>query len=240
VSSESFSSPASSHIYTAGLEANRPFTLRIVAVDAAGDYSGYSNAVSFTLPPDTTPPTKPVVSLTDVGPTHVSLAWSSTEDGPNIWFTVLMNGNLISQGSKKTSATFVPLEPETTYTFTVQARDFGGNLSPISDPITVTTEPSNPNDVTPPTPPTNLGENHWGDGEIHVSWTQSADDLDEQRFIRYDVYVNGVLSDTTVGSGFSLVYSPGTGGLVTVLVIAVDTAGNESKPASITIDMDQA
>jgi chitinase len=148
-----------------------------------------------------------------------------------------MNGNLISQGSKKTSVTFVPLEPKTTYTFTVQARDFGGNLSPISDPVTVTTQPSNPNHVTPP--PMNLGENHWGDGEIHVSWTQSTDDLDEQRFIRYDVYVNGVLSDMTVGSGFSIVYSLGTGGLVTVSVIAVDTAGNESAPASITIDMDQ-
>jgi len=148
-----------------------------------------------------------------------------------------MNGNILSQGSRKTSATFGPLEPETTYTFTVQARDFGGNLSPISDPVTVTTEPSNPNDVTPP--PTNLGENHWGDGETHVSWAQSTDDLDEQRFIQYNVYVNGVLSDTTVGSGFSIVYSPGTGGLVTVSVIAVDTAGNASAPASITIDMDQ-
>jgi hypothetical protein len=148
-----------------------------------------------------------------------------------------MNGNLISQGSKKTSVTFVPLEPKTTYTFTVQARDFGGNLSPISDPVTVTTQPSNPNDVTPP--PMNLGENQWGDGEIHVSWTQSTDDLDVQRFIQYDVYVNGVLSDMTVGSGFSIVYSLGTGGLVTVSVIAVDTAGNESAPASITIDMDQ-
>jgi len=103
----------------------------------------------------------------------------------------------------------------------------------------VTTEPSNPNDVTPPTTPTDLSEMHWGDGEIHVSWTQSTDDFDEQRFIQYNVYVNGVLSDTTVGSGFSMVYSPGTGGLVTVSVIAVDTAGNESAPASITIDMNQ-
>jgi hypothetical protein len=53
------------------------------------------------------------------------------------------------------------------------------------------------------------------------------------------VSVNGVLSDTTVGSGFSIVYSPGTGGLVTVSVIAVDTASNASAPASVTIDMDQ-
>ncbi len=113
-----------------------------VGVDAAGNASGYSNSVTFTLPRDTTPPTKPAVSLTDVGPTHVSLAWSSTEDGSNVWFTVFMNGTSISQGSKNTSGTFGPLEPETTYTFTVQTQDFGGNLSPLSDPITVTTEPS--------------------------------------------------------------------------------------------------
>jgi chitodextrinase len=240
VSSETFPGPASSRTYRAGLEANRSFTLRIIAKDAAGNYSGYSNSVTFTLPSDTIPPTKPAVSLTDVGPTHVSLAWSSTEDGPNVWFSVFMNGNRIIYGSRDTSATIGLLEPETTYTFTVQAQDFGNNQSPLSDPITVKTEPSNPNDVTPPTTPTNLSEMHWGDGEIHVSWTQSTDDFDEQRFIRYNVYVNDVLSDTPVGSGFSIVYNtnPGGGGLVRVTIIAVDTAGNQSAPASITINMD--
>jgi hypothetical protein len=177
--------------------------------------------------------------LTDVGSTHVSLAWSSTEDGPNVWFTVFMNGTTISQGSRNTSGTFGPLEPETTYAFTVQAQDFGGNVSPISDPVTVTTEPSNPDDARPPTPPTDLNESHWSDGEIHVSWTQSTDDVDEQRFIQYDVYVNDVLDHTLVGSGFTIVYNPGVGGLVTITIIAVDSAGNESAPASITVDMDQ-
>jgi hypothetical protein len=240
VSSETFPGPASSRVYRAGLEAGRSFTLRIVARDAAGNYSKYSNTVTFTLPADVTPPAKPVVSLTDVGPTHVSLAWSSVEDGPNVWFNVYKDGSPVSMGTRNTSGTFHLLTPETSYTFTVQARDFGGNASPMSDPITVTTEASNPNDVTPPTTPTNLGESHFGDGEIHLTWTQSTDDFTEQRFIRYDVYVNDILSDITVGSGFSIVYNnnPGGGGLVTVTIIAVDTAGNESAPASITINMD--
>src|SRR6266545_2638854 len=81
-SSETFPGPASSRIYRAGLEAGRSFTLFIVARDAAGNYSKQSNTVTFTLPRDTIPPTKPVVSVTDVGSTHVSLTWSSTEDGP--------------------------------------------------------------------------------------------------------------------------------------------------------------
>jgi hypothetical protein len=39
-SSESFPAPASSHTYRAGLEAGRSFSLRISAVDAAGNSSG--------------------------------------------------------------------------------------------------------------------------------------------------------------------------------------------------------
>ena len=49
-----------------GLEAGRSFTLRIVARDAAGNYSKYSNTVTFTLSRDTTPPTKPAVSVNGV------------------------------------------------------------------------------------------------------------------------------------------------------------------------------
>jgi hypothetical protein len=69
VSSETFPGPASSRVYRAGLEAGRSFTLFIIARDAAGNYSKQSNTVTFTLPRDTTPPAKPIVSVTDVGPT---------------------------------------------------------------------------------------------------------------------------------------------------------------------------
>src|SRR4029450_12091018 len=102
VSSETFPGPASSRVYRAGLEAGRSFTLFIIAKDAAGNSSRQSNTVTFTLPRDTTPPTKPVVSVTDVGPTHVSLAWSSVEDGPSVWFNVTMNGNMVMSGQRDT------------------------------------------------------------------------------------------------------------------------------------------
>jgi chitodextrinase len=237
VSSETFPGPASSRTYRAGLEANRSFTLRIVAKDAAGNYSGYSNSVSFTLPRDTTPPTMPVVSLTDVGPTHVSLTWSSTEDGPNVWFTVFMNGAAISQGSKNTSATFSPLEPETTYTFTVQARDFAGNLSPLSDPVSATTEARDTSDTTPPTAPGNLRTNgmHFGDGETWLFWDQSTDDQTAQSLIEYKVYANGVYDHSIVGQGRTVLYG-NPGAVNTFTVIAVDSSGNESPPATITVD----
>jgi chitodextrinase len=235
VSSETFPGPASSRVYRAGLEAGRSFTLFIVARDAAGNYSKQSNTVTFTLPRDTTPPTKPVVSVTDVGATHISLAWSSVEDGPNVWFNVSMNGSSVVQGSRNTSGNFGPLQPQTTYTFTVQASDFAGNVSPVSDPVTVTTEASNTNDTTPPTTPGNLTDNgmSFQDGETWLFWQQSTDNVDPQSFIRYDVYVNGVLDHSLMGADRTILYgNPGV--FNTYQVIAVDSAGNQSAPATLT------
>jgi len=154
--SETVSGTATTHTYTKGLEASRQFSLIIVAIDNAGNYSKNSNSVSFTTPPDTTPPTKPTVTVTDIGPTHISLAWSSVEDGPNVWFAVTMDGNSVISGGRATSGTFGALEPATTHTFTVQAADFANNLSPLSDPVTVTTAPRDASDTTPPTMPGNL------------------------------------------------------------------------------------
>ena len=234
-SSQTVEQTATSAVYSAGLEAGRSFTLRIYAVDASGNYSKPSNDVSFTLPPDSSPPTQPTVSAQDVGPTHVTLAWSSTDDGPHVWYWVFMDGSAVLQGTRDTSAALTPLAPETSHTFTVRARDFGGNWSAVSEALTVTTEPSNPNDHTPPTTPTNLAGGGVGDGsaEIDLTWDQSTDDLDPQWVIKYNVYVNGVLSDVVVGSGRSIVY--GTFGTNTISVEAVDSAGNKSAPATITV-----
>lgn len=235
--SATVSPPATTFTFTAGVEANRPFSFRISAVDAAGNSSGYSNSVSGTTPRDTTPPTKPVVSVTDVGPTHVSLAWSSTEDGPHVWFTVYQDGNPVMNGTAATSGTIPLLEPETTYTFTVRAKDFAMHLSPFSDPVTVTTEARDTSDTTPPTTPANLTDNGVNFGEeIWLFWEQSSDDVTPQSLIAYQVYANGVLDHTVVGRDSTVLY--GTAGIVnTFQVIAVDESGNKSSPATWTADM---
>ena len=51
--------------------------------------------------------------------------------------------------------------------------------------------------------------------------------------IRYDVYVNGVLDHSLMGYGQTVVY--GNAGVEnTYQVIAVDSAGNQSAPATLT------
>jgi hypothetical protein len=159
----------------------------------------------------------------------------ATGGTPYIRYLVYKDGVLLTQQpTDKLADTFYLLAPATTYTFTIQARDKSNNLSPPSD-IAVTTKPSNPNDVTPPTRPANLTECHYeGDREMSLSWTQSVDDFDAQSVIRYDVYVNGVLEDILIGRSYlQTVY--GVFGTNTVTVIAIDTAGNQSTAATITV-----
>ena len=110
--------------------------------------------------------------MTDVGPTHVSLTWSSIEEGP-VWYSVFRNGTRIIYGDRSTSAVIPLLDPETSYTFTIQAQDFANNRSPLSDPVTAVTEAVNPDDHTPPSTPPNLNGGNWG-CEVELYWTSRS------------------------------------------------------------------
>jgi chitodextrinase len=225
-----------------GLQAGKTYILRVYAKDAAGNLSQSSNAVTVTLPGELAAPTQPVVELVDVGPTHASLTWSSTDDGSTIWYTIYIDGQAVFTMNSRTG-TFtcaavlvptgcIPLNQETTYTFTVRARDVDGNWSPFSEPLFVTTVAANPNDHTPPTQPTNITVEDIG-GHFILSWDPSTDDFAPQSLIRYDVYVNGELRAVVVGKTIAEVESDL--GVSTITIIAVDTADNESVPGTITV-----
>ena len=225
-----------------GLKSGATYVIRVYAKDAAGNLSKASNPVTVTLPGVLASPTKPVVALLDVGPTHASLSWSSTDDGPTIWYTIYIDGQPVTTLNSKAglftcaavlvATGCVPLNQETTYTFTVRARDVDGNLSPFSDPLFVTTDPADPNDHTPPTQPANITTENDG-GHLIVRWDPSTDDLAPASLIRYDVYVNGELRAVVVGNTTAQVELDF--GVNTIAVIAVDTADNESAPGTITV-----
>jgi hypothetical protein len=127
----------------------------------------------------------------------------------------------------------VPLDQAAAYAFTVRARDVDGNVSPSSDPVFVTTASANPDDHTPPTPPTNITAEDTG-GFFLVRWDPSSDDFAPQSFIRYDVYVDGELRAVVVGNT-SAEIEIYLGVTSTIEIIAVDTADNESVPGTITV-----
>jgi len=226
-----------------GLQAGKTYTFRVYARDIAGNLSRSSNAVTVTLPGQIAAPTRPVVIVQEVGPTHATLSWSSSDDKPSIWYTVYIDGEQVSTLSQL-SGTFTcarvmvptycePIDQDTTYTFTVRARDSDGNLSPMSDPVFVTTEPANPDDHTPPSVPGNVTAEDIGGFHL-VQWEPSVDDLAAAWFIRYDLYVNGVLQTVVVG-GTSAEVELYLNQINTITIVAVDTADNESLPVSIIV-----
>lgn len=228
---------ATSHTFT-GLYPRNQYWFFIYAKDAAGNVSGQSQVSTRTLADTMPPSTAPVVSLTEIGSTYAKISWTpAQDDGPYQFYELWLDGSLYANLGKNVIATTVRfLEPVTIYTVQIRAYDYGNNRSPFSDPLTVTTLAPNPADTIPPTPPTNLYAETFGDGstETHLRWTQSTDDFDAQSNIRYDVYVNGVLQDVLFGSGGpSIVYADFGESLIEV--IATDTAGNRSAPASATV-----
>ena len=217
------------------------YSFSAYAVGAAGARSSSSNSLSVALPPDTEAPTVPTFSVTSVGTRHISLAWSSTDDSPWISYQVSRDGARIATGwIAETSRTFTLLEPGTTYTFAAQARDYfanvsGGNVSSVSAPFSVTTEPDDGSDVTPPTQPSPVGADLYGDGstEMQFSWGASTDDVTPRNVIVYEIHVNGVLENTAIGTTHSNGY--GVIGDNVVTVIAIDEAGNRSIAGATTL-----
>jgi hypothetical protein len=225
--------------FSSGFDYNRIYSFRVYAVSSSGGWSGASNTVTATLLHDTTPAARPVVSSTGTGPTHVDLAWSYSDDDPNPRFDIYVNDQLWHGQVEGTTKRIVFLSPDTSYTFTVRARDSAGNWSDMSNPLVMTTPPADPNDHEPPTMPPGL----WGgiiDGatEAMVFWGNSTDNVTPQEHIRYYLNLNGQFDGATVypyPRQFTMYLTPGI--VNTIEVYAVDEAGNRSTPATMTIDM---
>ena len=230
--------PQTQTTFTAFVAPNGTYSFYVYAIDGSGNKSTKSNTVSATPPPDTTAPSPPVVSLAGVNPTEVSLSWTaSTDDGPYLFYQVFVNGSPSVDAKQNQFAVVHGLSPQTTYQITVKARDLYGapNVSAPSNVLTVTTSAVSATDTEPPSSPGNLNGYVVDDGarEINLFWIQSFDNQTAQASLAYEVYLNGVLDDTTCCDRAVLYATHGGENVLTV--IAVDDAGNRSQPASITI-----
>ena len=226
-------------VFSNGFDYGRVYSFRVFAVSSSGTWSGASNSVTATLHSDTTPAATPQLSFTGIGPTHVDLAWSYADDDPSPRFDIYVNDQLWHGQVAGTAKRIVFLSPDTTYAFTMRARDSAGNWSEMSDPLVLTTPPADPNDHEPPTMPPGLwGGIIDGDTEAMVFWGNSTDNVTPQEHIRYYLYLNGQIDNATVYP-YRLQFNMYlTRGIVnTIEVIAVDQAGNRSTPATMTIDM---
>jgi chitodextrinase len=217
--------------WRSNLGSDEGYVFYVYAVDAAGNRSGNSEIVVAQTKKDTSPPARPILEVTSVGPTYVSLVWSASDDDPNLSYWLYRDGTAILENRQQTSANVALLKPEATYNFTVRARDDGVNYSPLSDPKPATTTATNPNDVTPPTVPANFWAGNWGDCEVELNWDDSTDDFDPQWVIAYEVYVNGRFDHATAQLITRTIVYGDLHGVNDFAVMAVDSAGNRSAPA---------
>ena len=211
------------------------YTFSVRAVDAAGNSSNNSNTVRTTLPADTTTPSTPTVTVTDIGPHHASFSWSSTDNDPYLGYFVYINGVQVGHSTTATSGTFYLSQASTSYTITVKARDHVPHFSALIAPLVITTDPIDATDTQPPTTPAAFDVYNNGDLEIFLTWTQSTDNVDAPQAIRYEIYINGVLAESVIGTGGTTSY--GEFGSNVITLIAIDSAGNESGTVTITTDI---
>ncbi|MFI6297341.1 glycosyl hydrolase family 18 protein [Nonomuraea sp. NPDC050790] len=163
----------------------------------------------------------------------VSLAWDAATPGslPINGYEVY-NGSALATSVTGTEATVTGLTPNTSYTFTVKAKDRKGTLSAASAPVTVRT--NNPADDTQaPTTPGNLRSTARTSASVTLAWNAATDNTG---VANYDVYTGSTLATTVTGTTATVSgLSPSTAYSFTVRARdQYDNMSAASAPVSVT------
>lgn len=177
---------------------------------------------------DTQAPTVPTnVVASNISFSGLTLSWNSSTDNIGVTaYDVYLNGALYSTITTN-SIILTGLTSNTSYSFSIIAKDAAGNSSASSTPISATTLLIP--DTTLPTSPRNITHSNVTGTSITINWSNSTDNLG---VVGYDVYVNGVFSTSVTSTSATISgLSPAT--QYQFYVIAKDANGNNS-PVSTT------
>jgi chitinase len=207
-----------------GLKSDTTYSLTVVAVDKAGNVSAPSEPKAATTA-KWTPATNLRVTGSSGG--TVSLAWDRPSNMPDPYRYLVYDQGRGEAIAKWQSATMQRLAPGS-HVFTVKAMHSSGDLSPASDPVTVTVAPRG-SDQTAPTAPQNVLVRE-EDYNFVTTWDPSTDNVDPAP--AYDILLE------FGGDLFTIRYAvTGTTyrGSFNSAVRAVDQAGNRSAPTPSTL-----
>ncbi len=126
-----------------GLTCGTAYSFTVKAKDAAGNISAASNALNTnTLTcPDTQAPSKPVgLAASNKTQSSLTLTWTASTDNIGVVaYEVYQGGVLLNGNVTTTSLNISGLICNTTYTYNVKAKDAAGNVSAISNTLSVKT-----------------------------------------------------------------------------------------------------
>jgi chitodextrinase len=165
--------------------ASSTYNYRVLASDAVGNLSAYSNIATAATPaaPDTQAPTAPA-SLTAIASstTQVGLAWTASTDNVGVtnYLVERCAGpscmNFVQAATSATTAvTDSSLAEATAYRYRVRATDAAGNLSAYSNIASATTLAAP--DTQPPTAPAAVTGSGISQSEIDLTWTAATDNV---------------------------------------------------------------
>jgi chitodextrinase len=209
-----------------GLSPSTTYSYTVQAIDAAGNASGQSVAVSASTPasPDATAPSTPSgLGASAVSSSQISLSWTASTDNVGVTgYRVYRGGALLVTLGAVTTLQNTGLSPLATYSYTVQAVDAAGNASGQSAAASATTPAAA--DTVSPTVPTGLKGKAVSATQINLTWNASTDNVG---VAGYTVYLNDVvLANTTTRSFQHTGLTPGN--TYAYRVSAFDAAHNNS------------
>jgi chitodextrinase len=216
--------PLGTTLTLTGLPSYWYYSFTVKSKDAANKLSNASSTLNVGAPTDVMPPSKPTgLFATAITYTSISLGWPPVADDFGVvGYQLYRNGSLIAD-QPGLSYIDTGVEPNNTYTYTLVAYDGGYGNSPISDPLVVSTL----SDSVAPSAPENLSITSATITSLGISW-DGATDVGGSGIGKYILSVNGVLSDLPASPLTASIPMPATGSSVTVILKAVDLAGNVS------------
>ncbi|MEO8774484.1 MAG: fibronectin type III domain-containing protein [Gelidibacter sp.] len=182
---------------------------------------------------DTEAPNPPSnLSANGTTATATNLSWTGSTDNVGVTgYTILQNGTSIGTTNGATTFNVTGLTQNTSYAFTVTARDAAGNVSSVSNVTNVTTQASA--DSQAPTAPSNLVSSSTTTTTTNLSWTASTDNVG---VTGYTILQNGTSIGTTSGVTTFNVTGLTQNTPYAFTVTANDAAGNVS-PVSNTANV---
>ncbi|MBP1999092.1 chitinase [Paenibacillus shirakamiensis] len=180
---------------------------------------------------DTQAPTVPTnVVAASKSSTTVNLSWTASTDNVGV------TGYVVSYGTQTfnatgTSAAITGLTPNTSYVFTVKAKDAKGNLSAASTALTVKTDAaSTGSDQTAPTAPGSVTASAKTATSVTLTWTASTDNVGVTGYtVTYGTNSVNVTGTTATINGLT------ANTAYQFTVTAKDAAGNVSTGSNVSV-----
>jgi chitodextrinase len=205
-----------------GLGAGTAYSYRVLATDAAGNLSVYSNTASATTPtPDSQPPSAPAnLTATAVSDSQINLSWTASTDdvGVTSYLIERCQGTgctTFTQIGAAVGTTFsnTGLAGSTTYGYRVRATDAALNTSGYSNTATATTQttpsvafvqrnfavPQSPQAIV--TLPFTIAQSSGNLNVVVVAWSSSSGQVVSVTDTRGNLYTRAV--GPTVVNGFA-------------------------------------